>query len=235
MKLSDVQAAPLGARGLGGSPARADCEPLGMANYIVTYRPLAATKLGRMVAERTGIPPYVDASCRREPDLEQRYPSVTSLCRGRWFVPRLEKGDRIVYLTVCGNYPGEDFRHWRLTAILKVKRILDNHAEAALWYRARGLPIPTNCMIPGNRPLPLKLTGESGVSLHAWDAVYRTRADETGAFAVCMPLFRELRVPPVVRRRDLERIFGEIPATRTPRGHDLHRFRRLCHIAGVAI
>jgi len=48
--------------------------------YVVTYRPLESTATGRRVKTD---PPFADGSCRREPDLESKFPSITALCRGR--------------------------------------------------------------------------------------------------------------------------------------------------------
>ena len=133
------------------------------------------------------------------------------------------------------KYLGEEDKHWRLPAVLKVKLRLSSHAEAARWYRARGQAIPSNCVVPMNKPLSLRLTGESRVSLHAWDAEYKKRAKQTGVFLVCVPVFCELREPPVIRRNDLRRIFGGIPATQTPREHDERDFRGLCRTAGIVM
>jgi hypothetical protein len=44
-------------------------------------------------------PPFIDASCRREPDLESRYPSITALCREGHFAPHLHEGDVVAYMT----------------------------------------------------------------------------------------------------------------------------------------
>lgn len=59
--------------------------------YLVTYRPLAYSVAGRKAAEAHGIPPFVDGSIRREPDLESAYPSISCLCRTARFAPRLRE------------------------------------------------------------------------------------------------------------------------------------------------
>ena len=71
--------------------------------YINTYQPLACNAAGRAASEKFGIPPFVDGSIRGEPDLEHQFPSITCLCRGRNFAPRLREGDRVVYLTKKGH------------------------------------------------------------------------------------------------------------------------------------
>src|SRR2546423_15125523 len=76
--------------------------------YINTYHPLCENSSGKAAARRFDHPPFVDASCRREPDFESLRPSITALCRGEKFAPRLKVGDVVIYLTVRGRYPGTD-------------------------------------------------------------------------------------------------------------------------------
>src|SRR5688500_819691 len=84
--------------------------------YVVTYRPLACNVYGTEVSDRRGVPPFVDGSIRREPDLEHVLPSITCLCRKDKFAPRLQVGDHVVYLTHKGRYGSDaEGRHWRLT------------------------------------------------------------------------------------------------------------------------
>jgi len=54
-----------------------------MTSFLATYRPISASWRGRNAVTRYGIPPYVDASCRREPDFESPLPSISALCRVR--------------------------------------------------------------------------------------------------------------------------------------------------------
>jgi hypothetical protein len=95
--------------------------------YLVTCRPLIATRHGITAARRHGLPPFVDASCRREPDFENPRPSISAICRGRNFAPRLRVGDLAVYLTVKGRYPGLAEPHWRLVAVLEVVERFPSH------------------------------------------------------------------------------------------------------------
>jgi len=163
--------------------------------YVVTYRPLCSTAAGRAVKSD---PPYADGSCRREPDLESPFPSITALCRGRNFAPRLKEDDRVAYVTCARN------GIWRLTALLRVKRYFGTHEQAAAWYRSEGLPLPSNCMVAGNRPLPLNRTiGPSGCNeLKEWDRHYQQRAREHSVFLACEPLWRNLHHPPPITRED---------------------------------
>jgi hypothetical protein len=166
--------------------------------FLCSFRPLAATSTGRAASASFGLPPFVDASCRREPDFESDFPSITALCRCGYFAPRLEVGDSIVYITKKSQYPGIAERHCRLVAILKVIATFQSHSSAAEWYRARQLPLPSNCMVFGNPPLPLEKTDRFCDDLSRWDASYRLRAKTWGIFHVCEALFRELHHPPVI-------------------------------------
>ena len=92
-----------------------------MPDYLVTYRPLIESKEGVQASERFGLPPYIDASCRREPDLAHGMPAVTALCRGAMFAPRLEVNDRVVYMTVKRRWDESlDESCWKLVAALHV-------------------------------------------------------------------------------------------------------------------
>jgi hypothetical protein len=75
--------------------------------FLVTYHPLVKFSGGRKAMYQHGLPPFIDGSCRREPDFESRFPSITATCRGGNFAPRLQIGDRIAYLKIKGKYPGD--------------------------------------------------------------------------------------------------------------------------------
>jgi hypothetical protein len=225
-----------------------------MNRYLVTYHPLIGSPSGRKAILRHNLPPYVDASCRREPDLQSQYPSISALCRKGKFAPRLKKGDIAVYLTCEGKYPGAKEDHWRLTAILEVCECCPSHLDAAQWYRRRQIGLPTNCMVPGNPPLPLDKTerySEVSISFpfHAcsperllpvldstllkWDQGYQDRATACGIFLICNPLFRELYDPPIVTRDALMKIFQKIPGTRNPGDISEEKFRQLKTFCGL--
>src|SRR5580692_3714674 len=103
-----------------------------MTIYLAKYVPLILD--GQRAVTQFNIPPYVDASCRREPDLECEFPSISALCRGELFAPHLKEGDEVVYITIKNHY-GETFRHWRIVARLKIFKRFNTHPEAAAWYR----------------------------------------------------------------------------------------------------
>lgn len=106
--------------------------------YLNSYHPLALYPKGRKAAKEYNLPPYADASFRREPDLEAPFPAIFAFCRKTKFAPRLKKGDIAVYATVYSNYPPiTRYRHYRLTAVLEVIERFEDHEIAAAWCRER--------------------------------------------------------------------------------------------------
>src|SRR5437879_479234 len=67
--------------------------------FLATYHPLAQTSCGRQAIREHALLPFIDGSCRREPDFESRFPSITATCRGRNCAPRLcvFNGQRQIY------------------------------------------------------------------------------------------------------------------------------------------
>lgn len=194
-----------------------------MKYFLNTYTPLIASAAGQTAVLKHSLSPYIDGSCRREPDLESAHPSITAVCRGRLFVTRVNKGDKIVYMTKKGTYPPHNFAHWRLVAILRVRDVHATHFDAAMWYQTKGLPLPSNCLVKGNPPVALDKTVATsipGISdddvLNDWDQGYQNRVSATGRFIICDIVFLNLHNPPVVKQSDLLRIFGKIPNTRIP-------------------
>jgi hypothetical protein len=183
-----------------------------------------ATAAGRDAAIRHHLPPFIDGSIRREPDLEHATPSISCLCRGANFAPRLRVGDVVAYMTVKGTY-GEGSRHHRLTALLRVARLFDSHADAAVWFKSVRRPLPSNCMVDGNEPNPVDRSHRSNNQRHPeeaewtrrWDLGYRQRARASGRFVVCDALWRDLDwSAPRLTERDLASVFGRVPGTRNP-------------------
>ena len=125
-----------------------------MAIKLNSYRPLCINEFGREAIVKYGLPPFIDSSCRRDPDLQNPWPSTTASCRGPNFAPHLKVDDQIVYMTRTGDYGvySEGFRV--LTAVLKVVEIYADHDTAAAWYNSRQIPLPGNSMVPGNPPQP---------------------------------------------------------------------------------
>jgi hypothetical protein len=63
---------------------------------LAKYVPLVLE--GQNAIAQFSISTYVDASCRRETDLECEPPSISALCRGELFAPHLKEGDEVVYI-----------------------------------------------------------------------------------------------------------------------------------------
>jgi hypothetical protein len=202
-------------------------------NYLVKYGPLNTTEEGQRAVARFGLPPYADGSCRREPDLESTYPSITALCRRELFAPHLKEGDKVLYLTIKDFY-GQTFKHRRVVALLKVLKRFESHSDAARWYAAQGENLPSNCMVPGNPPLPLTHTsrgasscapgcGSAAATLKQWNTHYQRRADEVPVFLVCKTVWKELTSPSILTDqaafqilKNSERVRSRLPIKITP-------------------
>ena len=91
-----------------------------MRIFLNSYRPLIRYVEGQQAISAFHLPPYLDYSCRREPDFMSTYPSISALCRVKKFAPRLHEGDLAVYITCKGSYQDIKPSHWRLVAILEV-------------------------------------------------------------------------------------------------------------------
>lgn len=207
-----------------------------MAYFLASYAPLIMSAEGKLAAEQFDIPPYVDYSCRREPDLESPFPSISAICRATNFVPRLNESDVIVYITKKGAYPGCAEKHWRLTAILKVARRFESHEDAATWYEGEGLMLPRNCLVGDIPPLELGHTGCKPAEFNTveqWDAEYHERVKTTPQFLVCEPLFRCLHAPPVVTGKMMCDAFGRIPGTQNPPKIRRSEYERLIERVGI--
>lgn len=214
--------------------------------YVNTYGPLVATSAGRIAVENHDLPPFIDGSIRREPDLQARFPTISCICRKGKFAPRLRVGDAVAYMTKKGRY-ATPTRHWRLTAILHVQHVFPNHQAAEKWHRAQGLPLPSNCMVDGNPPNPLshstrgegRCTRNGGCggcgALKAWDDEYHDRADRYGAFVVCSGWVDVMWTAPVVHASDLRAVFGRVPGTRNPGALDLGHLPRLTRHFGIDV
>jgi hypothetical protein len=141
------------------SPDASPLAPTGdtMSNYLVTFHPLSSTRAGRLACDRFGLPAYIDGSCRREPDLENPFPSITALCRAGKFAPRLEVNDRVLYMTIKMAHAGGQVG-WGLIAALHVVETRASHRAAFDWYAGQNLPIPSNCMVLENRAIAANRT-----------------------------------------------------------------------------
>jgi hypothetical protein len=212
--------------------------------YLVTYTPLVGSKAGREAAQVHRLPPFIDGSIRREPDLANRYPAISCLCRTDKFAPKLQRGDVVAYMTKSGTL-GTNERQRRLTAALQVHKTFPSHQAAAAWYGERNLKLPTNCCVRGNPAQPLdhshrifeKSACAGDAQTHReWDTVYRERAEAYPVFVVCKKLFRDLSwKAPKVTDAQLKTVFGKIPGTQNPGAHDVKRFERLMALVGLDV
>ena len=185
--------------------------------WINKYRPLAASRGGIAAASLAGHAPFVDGSHRREPYLSSDLATISSICRGRNFAPRLRVGDIVVYLTTKARYESDVGKSNRLTAVLEVTKTHPSHEAAAAWFDREGLPRPPNCVVDGDPGLtPSACIPCSADTREALEARYRTRSEQYPTYFVCRPLWLGLDSPPAVTDAMLMSALGQIPIVRTP-------------------
>jgi hypothetical protein len=126
---------------------------------VASYNPLCYTKTGERAYMDNNLNPFIDASCRREPDLENRFPSITAICRKNKFAPNLKEGDIVVYITNKWKYLKDERANNKLVAVLQVIKKCSSHQVAADWYKERDESVPSNCFVDGNNPFPFTMTG----------------------------------------------------------------------------
>jgi hypothetical protein len=214
-----------------------------MAAYLVSYRPLAISARGRKIAEKYNFAPFIDSSCRREPDLNHSFPSISALCRAGKFAPKLRVGDEILYITVQSKFGVRSGLSYRATAHLEVIEVFSNHLDASKWYLSRNLEIPSNCMIPENPPHPLYATvykfarKEKQLSdekrLFDWNKGYLRRSKKHGTFVVCKPIWIDLVNPGVLTKSAFVEVFGRMPGTQNPPTVKSEEISKLLAMAGT--
>ncbi len=197
-----------------------------MTVYLSSFYPLCSTRSGKKASKNFKFPPYIDGSCRREPDFEKQHPSITGLCRPP-FAAKLCKGDIVVYTT---NKLGIGAR--KVVAVLEVIHVIQKsnenpkfstHKKAAKWYFEKKYKLPNNLMVKDNIPHPLVETSRKGrwvdwvggKSLKEWDKHYLERSINTNV-AICKVLCKELNNPIELTENEMLRIFGRRPGTRNP-------------------
>jgi hypothetical protein len=198
-----------------------------MAIYLNSYRPLVARAAGRVAIHTYGLPPFIDGSCRREPDFQSPFPSISALCRFDKFAPRLQEDDYVVYVSVKKKYLGASEAHWRLVAMLQVLKQFRSHKDAGSWYLEQGLGLPSNCIVEGNEPIPLSQTVATHDSVEEWDRIYRFRARKCPVFLACHAVHLELYRPPVITADTMLSIFGRFPGTQNPPSISEKQYHRL--------
>ena len=202
-----------------------------------SFRPLCGNTLGLSAIEKYNFPPFIDASCRREPDFEHEFPSISALCRKGVFAPHLKIGDIIVYMTVDGYFAPYKKGH-HLVAILQVEEVYDTHELGEAAYRNSGLPIPSNCMVTGNLPKDFDQTAgnfekasqlktflsRTGIlksqigkkRIEFWNNEYFEISKKWKCFVKTIPIYVNLGNPVLISTNDFNSIFGKLPNTRTP-------------------
>lgn len=212
--------------------------------YLNSYAPLAASKPGREASTRFGIPPFIDGSIRREPDLEHAYPAISCLCRTDKFAPRLKPDDVVAYMLRKDRY-GQGRLQRRLTAVLRVLTVFPSHIEGAAWYTDRNLQLPNNCWVRGNPAKPFehshrRFRTSNSLDVNQthkdWDVGYRARAMKHGTFVICERLFCNLTWDaPEVTEPQLELVFSRVPGTRNPGAWEIRHAEQLLSILGIDI
>ena len=213
--------------------------------YLNNYQPLAASPSGREAVNAFQLPPFIDGSIRREPDLEHDYPAITCLCRGGKFAPRLEIGDIVAYVTKKRSFGLGGRAQRRLTAVLRVAHRFESHTQAKLWYDERGMSLPSNLMVPGNAAAPFEQSHRlcrsskclgAAKTFREWDASYRARARKFPVVVGCVALKTWLGWDaPEVTDADLESVFGAVPGMQNPGEHSLREFQALMRRLGLSV
>jgi len=180
---------------------------------MTSFTPIIFNNAGKnAVAKFDFLPPYIDGSCRREPDFEQEYPAITGLCRPG-FAAKLNIGDIVIY---CTNQRGIGPR--KVVAILQVIAKLNTHECAADWYFGQRLPFPSNLVTANSKPIPLDQTHNirNFSDVTKWDAMYKYRATKYPIVTVCKKIQVELNNPTILDVEVMKSIFCRVPGTQNP-------------------
>jgi len=198
-----------------------------MAVYLTTFIPICYNGNGRNNAIAHGLPPFIDGSCRREPDFQNPFPAITQLCRPGKLVTRLLVGDLVIYLTKVGNY-GIPPTHWNFIGILEILNLQINHSSAANYYLANNIPVSQNVICNHTTPFPLGMThGLCGFAhgnlnsnriISLWNNIYISRANSYSKVAITNVWEGHLHLnnPPQIIHTMMIDIFGRIPGTQNP-------------------
>lgn len=183
-----------------------------MSIILNSFHPLCFYRNQVAVSQYNQLP-FVDHSNRREPSLENDYPLITSLCRVKKLVPRLNVGDKVVYITIQDKKRDS----WYLVAILEVIKVLHSHRDAYLWYSSRGLETPNNCIFQ-TEPLPIHLTAMNGDEIWYKESLraYTERVQIVPKVVISRSNYIELTNPVSISRIKMVNIFGKIPSTENP-------------------
>lgn len=193
-----------------------------MSIYLSSFYPLKCTKKGREAVSNDKLHPYIDGSCRREPDFENKFPPITGLCRPG-FSKRLHEDDIIIYIT---NKKGIN-KHY-LIAILKVIDTANSHNEAEKWYKNKNYSIPNNLIISATKPFQLEKThqfhkinrriSDPEKIIELWNNYYKKIVDSNPEVAICeiWNKHKYLINPPELDDKNLNGIFNTGHGTMNP-------------------
>ena len=192
-----------------------------MKVYLTSFYPLCSTKKGKLAIKTySELDPYIDGSCRREPDFENPFPCITGLCRPR-FAEKLEEHDIVIYVT---NKKGVGSR--KVVAVFKVIKKINDHKSAQDWYNERKITIPNDLMLDRTSPFPLDKTHQimgwnswidGPHNLENWENGYIKRADESKQVAVCSKeIFINLKEPIALSDKDWKKISNRALCTQNP-------------------
>lgn len=200
---------------------------------LVSFRPLCSSDIGIRAINTHQYKPYIDFSCRREPDFDNVYPSISALCRKSKLAPHLKAKDIIIYTTLLGIYPPITAPHYRLVAILQVEQTYPTHRDGEADYHRLGAFTPRNCIVPNNPPLDFDHTAGDFFSkrktakflarpqaqqqvigtarIKEWDKYYQgiPSLPNCGAFVRTTPVYRKTDNPIPIYPNVYFNIFGK--------------------------
>jgi len=203
--------------------------------WIVSFNPMCITARGRRAVKSHGVKPFVDSSCRREPDLEAAYPTITEICRPGKFAFKLAAGDEVVYVSTKDCF-GSKLPHHRYVARLVVLKVIVGHSRAAAFYRSYTKILPSNCIVPNNPPMDWRFVGGEILKLTARamkrrvsiaDKYYSYLAKRFPVFVICKAIYMNLDDPRQIFNVDWVSNFGRVPGTQNPTSfasHVVHAF-----------
>lgn len=165
-----------------------------MAVFLNSYYPLCTTKKGRDSSIKFKLLPFLDGSCRREPDFEKNKPAITGLCRTNKLVPRLEKGDLVIYITNKRKYYNSESERY-FVGILEVEKILESHKLAMGWYQNNEYELSQNIICENTKPLESEFThrfidtdfknNDGEANIRRWNGFYKGRSRDYPLVAQC--------------------------------------------------
>lgn len=222
-----------------------------------SFHPLCKNDLGKRAIQNYNLPPFIDSSCRREPDFENEYPSISSICRGSKFAPHLKMNDIVVYITIKGNYEPYEQNHYRIVAILQVIDIYKTHQIGQIEYSKLNVTVPSNCMVANNPPNRFERTAGNfdtskqikqflgntpanqatiGASrLYHWNNAYLWRSNQWPSFIRTKTIYKNYHNPVPLFQSDADKIFNEKMGTRSGKRITKEQLTTLGKYVGIDI